>query len=791
VSAARRSKVLRDILERPGRSLLAVLAMALGVFQITAMLYKYALLQPELTTMYDRTQPSSATLITDAATDALIDSVRRVPGVGRAEARPVVVGRARGADGEWVPAVLYVVRDFGAQTLDTLEPEDGAWPPADEALLLERSALEVAGVAVGDSLVLRLPGKDDRRVHVGGTAYAAGLAPAWMEHMVPGFIGWRSPLRAAESAQIRIAVADHALDEGHIREVADSVKTMLERGGHPVSRVTVPPPGRHPHADQMEAFLFLLLAFGVLSFLLSTVLVGGMIHALMAEQLRQVGIMKAIGASTRQVAGIYLAQVGLLAAVALAIGIPAGLVVGRAYADFAAGILNADITRAPFPWWLIAAEIAGGLLVPLLVAMIPVRRAARITVREALADDPPPRAPGGGRLERGIAALPWISRPLALSVRGTFQRRGRFVMTVGGLAVGGAAFLAALNVSAAWTRAVEDDFARRRYDLTASFGATQPIATVEDILREVPSVERTEYWAGASPYLIGPGGVPGSSVTLLGIEPGSTLLDLALVEGRWLAPDGGPGTVINRAVLRLNPELRVGGQVEVRLGARTIGFPIVGIVREMTPMPVVYVPRAALLEATGLPGDRTRSVRIVTREHGDAAERAAGREIEAAFAAHGIEVAGIQRMADMKKGILDHLVIILAILTMASVIVVFVGGLGLASTLALNVVQRTREIGVLGAIGATPRTIARNVWLEGLLFGIAGWGLSLALTVPVSWALGYAAGSIFFKSPLDFYMSPSAVLIWLAVVLAIATACSVLPARRAARMPVRVSLSHA
>ena len=147
-------------------------------------------------------------------------------------------------------------------------------------------------------------------------------------------------------------------------------------------------------------------------------------------------------------------------------------------------------------------------------------------------------------------------------------------------------------------------------------------------------------------------------------------------------------------------------------------------------------------------------------------------------------------MLDAKKGILDHLVIILSILTLASLIVVFVGALGLASALALSVVQRTREIGIMGAIGATPGTLARHVWAEGVLLGLLSWGAAMLLAAPLTWILESACGNIFFKSPLPFYMSAGAAAEWLGLVLVLASVCSVLPARRAARLTVREALSH-
>jgi putative ABC transport system permease protein len=420
------------------------------------------------------------------------------------------------------------------------------------------------------------------------------------------------------------------------------------------------------------------------------------------------------------------------------------------------------------------------------VALGPVRRAARITVRRALSDDVapvPPRGPGRTRFA-------FLSRPLRLSLRSTFARRGRLALTVGVLAVGGAVFMSALNVADAWTRAVDADFARRRYDLTVTLAEAWPVAGLERVLGGIAEVDRAEYWPGVSSYLVGENGVAGRPISVLGPPPETPLIAPRLVAGRWLAPGDAQAAVVNNAVVSRQPGLAPGDTVRVRMRGRTIGFPVVGVVRELFPMPIVYAPTEAVLAATGLPDDSTRVIRLVTRRHDDEGQRAAAREIEAAFEAEGIPVSGLHRTLDQRQGILDHLVIIFAILTMASLVVVFVGGVGLTTTLALSVVQRTREIGILGAIGARPGTIARQVWAESMLIAALSYLLAMVLAAPVSAALETACGLIFLRTPLDFYMAPRAAGLWLVVVAALASLASLLPARRAARLPVSEALSH-
>jgi putative ABC transport system permease protein len=257
-----------------------------------------------------------------------------------------------------------------------------------------------------------------------------------------------------------------------------------------------------------------------------------------------------------------------------------------------------------------------------------------------------------------------------------------------------------------------------------------------------------------------------------------------------LSADDPRGAVVNQAVVTRVGALAVGDSVRVRLHGRTVAFRVAGIARELAPMPVIYAPRAAVLEATGQAPDSTRMVRIVTSSHDDGAQRAVARDLERECERRGLRVGNIQRMQDARQGILDHLVIILSVLTTAALVVVFVGTLGLTTTLLLSVVQRTREIGVMGAIGATPTTLARQVWFEGVLIGGLSWAVACVLTLPLSAALEAACGWIFFKAPLDVFVSPRAAGLWLLLVVVLASLSSFYPARHAARLSVREALSH-
>jgi len=817
--APRWRKVFGDIAGNPVRCALAVLAMTAGAFGVGAIVTSYTILTRELAATYANTRPASALVYTQGIDAAALAAVRTLPGVADAEARPTIRARISRITGsrDWHPLTLFVVHDFGRQEMDVFTKNEGAWPPADDEVLIERSSMSVAHAAIGDRVVMKTADGVEHSLRIGGTVHAPGLAPGWMDHHVSGFVSERFIARTdrpKEISRLMIVVSGDRLDEMHIRNVSASVRALLERRGSKVTSIEVPPPGRHPHADQMATFLFLLGAFGALTLALSAVLVATMIHALLTEQVRQVGVMKAIGATTRQIASLYLVQVSLLAGTALAIGMPLGFLAGRAYVAFSAGILNATIATDAVPFWAIALQVAAGLLVPLIVAAGPVLRASRIPIHEAFSNGIGARPFGLRPFDRWLSRRAWLPRPLMLSLRTAFHRRGRLALTVTTLAVGGAVFVTTLNVAAAWRRALDDDGRARRYDLDVRLAAPRPVAELAKAIALLPEVTRAEYWSEsaatlASPVGRGPstdrrpplaerggslpatGGAPvnprlanshgidDERVAVIHPAVPTALLALPLQQGRWLQAGDRDVAVINQAMLARVPWLRLGDSLQFRIDDRDVAWRVVGVVKELAPFPIAYAPQQPPLATS-------RSLRVVTRRHDAASLRAASRALERSLPG----VTNVQSLAEMRQAFADHLVIINTALTLASVLVVLVGALALTSTMSLSVTERTRELGVLSAIGARPRTIARDIVLEGTLIGVLSWCLALAAAVPLTLVLNAASGQIFIKSRLDFVMSSGGAAIWLAVVIILSALASFYPAWRASRLTVREALAY-
>jgi putative ABC transport system permease protein len=804
------SKIFRDFWQERTRTVLVVFAVALGLAGFSAVLGTWAILDRELDKGYLATNPASATLRTDAVDDDLLREVRSGHGVADAQARRVLSGRLRTPSGEWRGLTLFVVKDYGNIRISTLVREKGAWPPGPGEMLIERDAFQVARARIGDSVTVRTTRGAERTLRVVGGVHDVGQAQARMENIVYGYITLDTLVLLGESSsldQLQILAAGNRFDEKHVQAVAADVKTLLESRGHSVRRVDIPKPGRHPHADIMGLLLLGMAVFGLGVLLLSGILVVNLMAALMAAQIRQIGVMKTVGGKRRQIARIYLGQALLLGGAAVLVGLPAGIAGSRLFASAMAVFLNFDLTSFAIPAWVYLSVAAVGVVVPALAAAWPVWRASGVTVARALADTGTAGSSfGATRFDRLLAGIGGAARPVLLAVRNTFRRRARLVLTVATLAAGGIFFLSALNTRASMISTLDRLFRGKKFDLTVSLAGVYRAEPVERAVARTTGARAFEGWittegslppAGAAMHGgggSGPhagGGLGTDRFVAIALPAGSKMQRFDLVAGRGLVPGDTNAILVNGAFAAKGPGMRVGNTVPLTLGHGSMPWRIVGIVREPFSPPVAYVPKDYVDELGGLQG-MTNSLRVSVdpgRTDRKSIERIKA-DLERNLEAEGVRVVGTLSKADSRFGFDQHMVMIYVSLIVISAVIAGVGGLGLMTTMSLNVLERRREMGVLRAIGATPTAVWVIVVAEGAVIGALSWALAAAAAWPVSRAIGNLMTSLIFKAGLDFSFEPAGLAVWAAVSLLLGAASSFFPAWHASKRPVREALGY-
>ena len=810
-------KAFRDVSRERGRGALVVLAIAAGVAGFFGVLSAYAVLTRELNAGYLATNPASAVLLTDAVDDALVRAVLDGHGVAAAEPRRVVSARIRSGPGAWKSLVLFVVRDYRDIRVSRILPERGAWPPEAGEILIERDALGVARAAIGDSVTVLTSRGTSRSLRVSGSVHDVGQAQARMENAVYGYITLETLASLGEEPvldRLNVLVAGNRFDEAHVRRVAEEVRGVAEKLGHPVRRVDVPEPGKHPHASIMGLLLLSMASFGLFVLLLSSVLVVNLVTGLMASETRAIGILKAVGGSRGRIARHYLAQAAVLGAAALLVGIPAGLLGGRALCRYLAVFLNFDVTKEAVPAWVFLLAGATGLAVPLLAAALPVWKATGASVRDALAySGASLEAFGTGRFDRALARFGGAGRPLLFAIRNVFRRRARLALTLVTLTLAGVFFMAALGVRSSLVATLDRLFRARRYDLSVSTGMLAPVEKIGRAVAATPGITAWEGWitsegtlpeggestphpaaSAGGPHAIGPqggglhgGGVSSDRFPVFALPSPSRMLEPEIVEGRGLAAGDVDALVVNTALAAKSPAMKVGNTVTFRMGPADTTWRVVGIAREPFSPPLAYVP-LAFFESKGHTGVAS-ALRLALVKTDAASVETVKAALEKNLEAEGLRASGALSNTEARYSFDQHMLMIYVFLVVMSAILGGVGALGLATTMSLNVLERRREIGVLRAIGATPAALRALLVIEGCAVAVLGWAIACVLAAPVVQHVGGGLVRAMFKGGLDAGFDARGPVIWLAVSLVTGAAASLVPAWRVSKRSVREALA--
>lgn len=803
MKSPRWKKLLRDLQAARGRMTMMVVAIAVSIFGVGTILSAYTILTREVSQNYLGTNPASAFIELDRVDDALLEAVRQQPNIADAEATSWVVARAEVNPNEWMPLLFFVIPDFEVMRISTFKSEAGAFPPQQGTILVEREVLPMLELAIGDSLTVQTPNGSKQKIVISGSVHDPSLAPAWQEQTVYGYItpDVLAILGESETLHIlKITVKDQPYNIQSIESTVGDLAKWLQEQGYMVDEVRIPPPGRHPHQSQMTSVLTLLLVFSLMALVLSAILTATMINGLLVQQIRQIGIMKAIGARSSQIMGLYLMMVVLLGGIAVVIGLPLGVLAGRGFSSLVAQLLNLNIYSQHIPAWVYVILLLMGILIPLLVALNPILRTTRISVRETLNDYGISRETFASGLGDG-----WFGKLLAfdntfkLSLRNTFRRRGRLILTLSLLAAAGAMFMTGINVKDGWRAYLDQATADRHYDLEIRLNNPQEEERVLSIVSAIPGVEKVESWnlVPAALYRSDaldivrtyPDGGHGS-FSLRSIPPESKLIETPLLSGRWLQMDDSNSVVLNQSAKALFPQAEIGDEILLLIEGRVVSLRLVGVIRQILTPSTAYVTPAAYANATGQPKTHTNAVRVVMQDHDKESMAAITKEIERTLAAENINVKVSISEALLGEAVSGHVYIFIFALILISTIMAVVGVLGLMSSMGTSVVERTREFGVMRAIGAQSRIILRNIISEGVFIGLMSWVIALPLSLPISFGIDYFIGSMSFRAPLPLVISPAGLIIWLALILIGSIAASAYPARQAAQLTVRETLAY-
>jgi putative ABC transport system permease protein len=812
MNSPRFRKILSDLRANKTRTLLTILTIAVGVFAIGFVTGVGAIFMPDMDADFQAANPHSAMLYSEPFGDDLVAAVRQVPGVADAEGRRFLQVRLILPDGNRANTLLTGLASLEAARLSRIRPDGNiSLPPlADGEIWIERSSLEMLKVKAGDRVQIELPDGSVMELRVVGLVRDVSIPSTMFTETINGVVNPATlqKLGGVSSqdspyTELLFSVSERKRDDKYVTQVAKAVAEQMQANGVKVSSIQVNSPGRHFSSDIASGVMMVLTILGVLIVLLSMFLVVNTITTLLGQHIRQIGIMKAIGGSARQIIVMYLALVLCFGLVALLIAVPLAAVAAYATSGMLSDFLNFELRAFRVASNALVAQAIAALIVPVIAALVPVLSGTRITIRRALSDygmlEQKKKAQSAVQSVRSRGSALHASPAMALSLRNIFRRKGRLIMTLIVLTLGGAIFIAVFNLRVTFDHVLDEFQVYYLADVKLSFNQPYPMDT---LMKAIGGTDRRNGQEGIE-YVEGWGWFTGRTQTVdpdqamdvnLTAIPANTRLDpLRITNGRWLTPEDQNSLVVvtDGRVAKEHPELAAGREIVLRVNDQDTTWQIVGLHRvagNLNP-PILYVNAAYLGKLLGAE-DQVNELRIATTARDLAGQKQVANALEARFKQAGIPVAQLTLGEEWRKGQAATLDVFVYFLLVMAAMIAVVGGLGLTGTMSMNVLERTREIGVLRAIGASNGAVMRLVLIEGLLIGLISWVLAILLSFPITLALDSGVGAAMFQSPLKFAFGWSGLVNWLAGVLVLAVLASMVPALRAVRLTVRDVLAY-
>jgi len=790
------SKVLSDLWDDKTRTALVVASIAVGVFAVGMIITAFFVMSEDINTSYAAANPVNIEIRTDPFYEDLVRVIEKVPGVDDVEGRLMIPIRARKGIENWQGLTLVGIKDFDRLVINQLGTIDGTKFPGRDEIIVSQDLMNDTSFQVGDEVEIETPDGSTHFLTVAGLVSDETTARYDADISINVF-ATQDTLRSlglgSNFNRLFITVDGDGSSEEFIAAVAADVEDKMESHQRVVYGKEENLSNEHPMTDILLAMMGILGALGILITILSASLIINTLNALLTQQLRQIGVMKLVGARSTQILGMYLSLIVVYGVIALVIAVPLGTIAGNALAGYVTDLMGAGLQGFRIVPIAIIVQVVIAFVIPLGAGFFPVNRGAKTSVRRAISN----YRPGFQSTSRSLLSLSgrwvgWISRPILLSFRNTFRKKGRLVLTIFTLTIGGAVFIAVFNVRASMDNVMDQLMQHFMGDVTVNFSQPYNLSKVERDLLVVPGVAGVEGWGGARGEIQDEKGDLVANLIIIAPPAETQLLDPDILAGRWLIPGEKKAMVISDTIYNFYPDLQPGDTLIVEIsGNRDQVWEVVGIYRfvDMLGDPMAYANFDYVASEVNLP-NQARSFRLIIDYSEGVPLQTIIQRIDQHLETRGYALGNILDGSTMRENAGTGVNILVIFLLIMALLTAFVGSIGLMGTMSINVLERTREIGVMRTIGAVDFVVMQSVIIEGMVIGLITWVLAIGLSYPISDALLKIIGQAMAGSTFALVFTPFGVVLWLGVVIVLSIIASVMPARNAARLTINEVLAY-
>jgi putative ABC transport system permease protein len=792
-------KILNDIWGNKTRSMLVVFSIAVGVGVVGMINNARYLIERDIYTPYSAGNPAEVSLYISPFQEDLAHAVEGMREVKDAQPRQVVSTNLIRPDGKTVTLVLSAVPDYNDISVNIPTPEEGSAIPKLRQVVLERQAADKLNIHVGDTILVELPDDGQYELQVSGINHDIYDFPYLVSSKATGYINqetlqWMGQTIAFN--KLDIVVAGSNLERNHVLDVAAKARDrVIQPAGYVVGSIEIPgmdsDPGEFWAQNQIGGFMLILQIMSVAAIFLSGGLVINTITAILTQQVKQIGIMRSVGAVPNQITLLYIVNVLVLSILGLLIAIPLGWLGSGLLAEWAGNFLNFTITKWDlyFPVALLQTVLA--LIVPVGVALYPIIAGTTISVYQAIYQQGLVQDGQKAWVEKMLSKLAFLSPPTVLSILNTFRNIPRLAFTLVTLTLAGATFVATFSTRSSLNAQVEQIGRYVYYDVAIDVKNGISRYTAEREAKRIPGVVAAEGWVIETGMIKHDDGSEGEEIQVYGIPYDSIMIQPKLIKGRWLTEGDAWQVVVNQDLLQ-SEDVKVGDQINVEVQGVEREMQIVGITTKTLRGSRAYMNYAMFSKLTGR-NDEVSQVRIRTNLKKlalPAKQEEMAKLVEERFSNAGLSDSNAQTNFQVFGYFSEPFKILLTLLMVMAGVLGLVGGLSLAGTMSINVMERTREIGVLRSVGASNETIRKVVVVEGIGIAVLSWLLVVLISGPSSASLASAVIYTVLGTRPTIRFSIFGLILWLVIVAVIGAVSSLTPAQNAVSLTVREVLDY-
>lgn len=748
-------------------------------------------------------EPSHINIILrDYITDDVASKLEAIEGVEAIDpVNQISIRYKISPEDDWELGTLVEREDYENQIYDLMILKEGEWPTNGD-IAVERLSSQYFGPKINDSIIVQIRGEEEslkisglvRHPFVqpplfGGQAHFFTDAEGLSAFGIPeGYFG-----------QLLVRVSPYSQDKA--KEVAGDIRSELADMGYGVIVNLFQNPEEHWGRMFVEGINLVMQIMAIVSLFMSMVLVLNTFTALITQQTNQIGIIKAIGGKRYRIITMYLISVMIYAGIALLIALPSSAVFSFYMSQWFLNLFNIDYEVFQISTQAVTIQILSAFVIPILAILWPVLKGTAITVREAISSYGIGADFHQNFIDKFVERVGAIFLPTiyAASLGNLFRRKGRLILTLTSLITAGIMFLIVMSLISSTHFTLDNEMARQNYDVRIGFTEDQEISEVLSITNEVAGVQSSEMWYSRNATILREGeklqDSAGLGAQLIGVPSDTTMYQPIIMAGRWLEGSDQQEIVISQETAESN-QLNVGDTVTIDLGnLGSENFQIVGLYRVIYGSGYVVEPIYAPLEVVAsLAGKSGSATQVLVNglienidQEAEFAEVLKSRYEDAGF---GIDFYTTSARLEQREYANNQFNSVISMLLSLAMLTGMVGGIGLAGSLGISVIERTREIGVLRSIGARTKTIKRMFIMEGVLQGWISFLISTPFAFILAQPLARALGQTMLEVDLDFAFNYAAVGIWFVIVSIISIIASIAPARKAIKINVNEVLNY-